>query len=425
MIQKIAFVNPNYSGNPLKKGSPASIFLPNLGLDSIYHYLKEKHPNLDMTVIDAVLDNMSSEETIDSVLNTSPSIVGVSSTYINLKDCIDILNELKKNKKDIITVLGGVGAKSLYAITKGSHQNGLDYVVLGDGERMMENIIKNGKAQEKTKYLSDIIFDLDSLPINKRESIDMGRYIDIGSKLSKTFLGERAVHIWTSKGCDWGKCVFCTVDRNYRTRSVKKIKEELEYLLKKFKFTKLYIYDDNFLSFRNREKTYDLLEMLKEFSIRWYTAASIRDLAYDFNISKDILKKMKDSGCEDISLGLESGSEKMLSILKKGFTTNDAYKVIELIHNTGIKPRLLLMFNYPGETEKTINQTLDFVRIVLEQFNIPFLRATEYANIPGSLSWEQNYKENKLSERVIYNVKKRLQALCALYNTEFNFDKHG
>ncbi|GAI24939.1 unnamed protein product, partial [marine sediment metagenome] len=243
----VVLVNLNYQDNPVKRG--VGLFVPNLGIDSIYTNLKKcKYLNLNLTVIDSVLYNLDKTQTKEKILKLNPEIVGFSTTYVNIKDALSISKELKKENPNIITVIGGSGAKSLSILKKRQNIKFLNYCIVGDGERIFEKIIRDRKKTIQTIYTKNIVVNLDSLDFPKRECFYTEKYIKINQKTTKE--KESCLNIYTSKGCDWARCVYCTVGNPYRVRNPQKVKEELDYLLQKFGITKLIIVDDNFFSYK-------------------------------------------------------------------------------------------------------------------------------------------------------------------------------
>lgn len=427
--RRVVLVNPNFSDNPLKKREnfQSSIFFPNLGVDSIYTTIKSKYRDLHLYVIDGVLQNLNNEQTAEEILKHMPTIVGFSTTYINLEDSLDMARRVKKENKRITTVIGGVGAKSLWALGKDENIIGVDYCVTGDGERTFEKIIKRGKIPNKTKYIEDTIYDLDSLPFPKRKAFDTEQYIRVSQKVNLLNSDDRFLNVFTSKGCDWGKCTFCTVDRHYRARSMDKVKEELAYLTKEFRATKLFTTDDNLFTFKNPDRMYQLCEVLQEFpQLKWCVGETrVVDFSKDPSFSKSLLKKMRQSGCVEICWGIESGNYAMLKSLHKGIKPTDIETVIKLSTEAGIISKLLLMYNLPGETKESLNDTLSLVRRLISRYDINFLKVSEYINIPSSTNWYLNLQKAHMAKDILEGFRDKLTELCSQNNILIGFFDWG
>ncbi|MCX5713907.1 MAG: radical SAM protein, partial [Candidatus Omnitrophica bacterium] len=90
--------------------------------------------------------------------------------------------------------------------------------------------------------------------------------------------------------------------------------------------------------------------------ITWAGQALIRPY-----MTPEVLKKLKKSGCICLAYGMESGSQKVLDLMRKGFKVEDAQRVIRDTHEAGIDTVANFMFGFPGEQEEDFKQTLEFV----------------------------------------------------------------
>ena len=412
-MKSIVLVNPNFEDSPLVRNGGIGIFFPNLGVDSIYTNLKNKYSALPLFTIDGVLHNLSNEQIKQEIIEKRPKIVGFSTTYMTLQDSLDIVRGIKEEDPEIITVIGGVGAKSLKALSKGGDVDGLDYCVIGDGERTFEKIIKEGKQQNKTIYLQDIICDLDNLEYPRREAFDTRGYIKTLQKIHPLNKNENYLNFYTSKGCYWGKCTFCTVDKYYRVKNPEKVRAEVKYLIERFKVTKLFTADDNFFYFKDPERTYRICEILQEFpGLRWNVGETrVADFVKDINLAKRMLKKMKESGCIGINWGIESGDPRLLKNIRKGIKISDIQTCIQAATNESIISKLLLMHNLPGETKESLDNTLSFIKSLILRYPINHLKLSEYANIPGTIDWYRGYN-NYVSKTDLERFKGELINFC-------------
>jgi len=254
VLNNFVLVSLNHDENPINR--KATLFLPNLGIDSIYTNLKIKFSRLKLNVVDGFLNNFNTKQIFEKILELNPEAVGFSTTHVNLEDALQISRLLKKINSNIIIIIGGPGSKSLRFKTKGGTIDSIDYCIEGDGEKILEEIVRNGKNQLKTVYIRSIIKNLDSLEFPSRECFDIEEYIKINTAINSKISTdkERALNIYTSKGCDWAKCTYCTISKNYRVRNPEKIKLELDYLVKIFRINKVFIVDDNFFTFKNVDR---------------------------------------------------------------------------------------------------------------------------------------------------------------------------
>jgi radical SAM superfamily enzyme YgiQ (UPF0313 family) len=203
--------------------------------------------------------------------------------------------------------------------------------------------------------------------------------------------GSRLGLIITSRGCPYD-CMFCAnkllTKRTYRLRSIPSVIDEIEYYLKHYQINQLMIFDDNFAVDKKRT-----LELCTEFVRRgypakfnWWTEARVDVL------DEEILTAMKRAGCSIISLGLESGNQRLLDLIKKNITLEQTRKTVELIHEAGIKSRASFILGLPSETRAESRQTIKFAySLPLDQ--VRFSIATPF---PGTELWDIAVQEGRI-----------------------------
>jgi radical SAM superfamily enzyme YgiQ (UPF0313 family) len=186
--------------------------------------------------------------------------------------------------------------------------------------------------------------------------------------------------------------MFCAnkllTERTYRLRSITSVIDEIEYLLKHYKINQLMIFDDNFAVDKKRT-----LELCSEFVRRgypgkfnWWAETSVDVL------DEEILMAMKKAGCSIISLGLESGNQRLLDMIKKKITLEQTRKIVELIHQVGIKSRASFILGLPSETRSESQETIKFAySLPLDQ--VRFSLATPF---PGTELWDIAIKEGRI-----------------------------
>jgi radical SAM superfamily enzyme YgiQ (UPF0313 family) len=108
--------------------------------------------------------------------------------------------------------------------------------------------------------------------------------------------------------------------------------------------------------------SYEYLEGLCDLFIKNRLDISWVVFAKIGNLDKYILTKMKKAGCSCLFIGVESGSDRMLKIMNKGFNSEQAAITLKLISEVGLMGHILFIAGYPSETQEDINQTLGFIR---------------------------------------------------------------
>ena len=162
-----------------------------------------------------------------------------------------------------------------------------------------------------------------------------------------------------SRGCPFA-CAYCAgrivSGRRIRYRSVAKVIEEIKLLYHQYGIREIHIEDDNFTF--NHVLVKEFCRQLKDnkLNISWTCPNGVR---LD-SLTEDLLKTMKDAGLYFISVGIESGSDRVLKEMKKSLTTQGIREKINLIKNCGLEISGFFIIGYPTETRRDIEQTIDF-----------------------------------------------------------------
>jgi anaerobic magnesium-protoporphyrin IX monomethyl ester cyclase len=431
MIDRLCLVNTNYGDNHLKSLDQTngerfsySAIMPQLGLASLFAYLGMNSPDVKAYLVDAVLKNLSPEETAEIALKGNPGAIGASATYNNLNETLGILSRAKRDNPKVITILGGPGARSLFDLTGGKSVDCLDYCVIGDGEVVLGNILKDGSIPKETKYLQGFVKDLDTLPspydIDPEtckpflDCFKVKGYFE--ANRNRPYSGEppnnKVLTDYSSKGCS-NNCTYCSTKTIWRGRNPNRIREDLDAIKTYYgKDCKIFITDDNPTSGPEEwlVETYKAIGMS---GLPWYT--QIR--ADDFTKKCDgkLPKLMADCGCMSVYIGAESGSQKFLDIFNKGMTAKDTLNAIKSCTDAGIKTNLFLVYNFPEESEKELGETLDLVRKAKSIGGLESVIAFEYFPIPGSRAFRDGHHKGMLSEEAKSLFRSQLLKICDNY----------
>lgn len=216
--------------------------------------------------------------------------------------------------------------------------------VIGEGEKPLLDILE--KPRPQTMYLHQEIENLDTLPFLNLSSIEPERY-------------NRTIALLASRGCI-GKCTFCA-EKNltaaFRFHSPHYVVDHLEYLSKKYNVSN-FTFHDSLLNFNISwlEKFCQLLNRRK-LDLKWQAQMIIRP-----DMDRNILKLIKKSGCINIFLGLESGSNYILNKMGKYFQKEDAKCMFQNLIAEKIFFEISLMVGYPGEDDFHFQETLAFLK---------------------------------------------------------------
>jgi|GEM_PF-176975 len=210
---------------------------------------------------------------------------------------------------------------------------------------------KNGEIQHNPDR--PFIEDLDNLPFPAWHFIDPRDYRDAGKSYPFiTLVGGR--------GCN-SRCTFCLFPQvmyghKYRTRSPKRIVDEIEYDLKLFPYLKEIMFeDDTLISINQRERIQIVCEEILRRGVKISWSANARADLTDV----ETLELMKRSGCRMLCVGYEFGNQNMLNNVKKGIRCGQTEEFTKKANEAGIRIHGCFMIGGPEETEDTALQTID------------------------------------------------------------------
>lgn len=217
-----------------------------------------------------------------------------------------------------------------------------DYVVEGEGENIIADLVKYGSDEKFVKGTK--VADLDSLPfVDWRLLAGSGR--------------GGTMPVMTSRGCPFA-CNFCSVaemyGRKYRAMSPERVLEEVRRSHKK----DIFFYDDNFTA--DRARAHAIMDGMIRLGVKPRTwSAQVRS---DVSRDNDLVKKMARSGCNRVYIGFESINPETLKGFKKSQTPDDISHAIETLHGNGISVHGMFIFGADSDDPAVVAMTREFVR---------------------------------------------------------------
>ncbi len=292
-----------------------------------------------------------------------PDLIGI--TFLSTKiGAVQNLTRIAKNiYPETPVVLGGAHPSVLYESSL--KKTGADYAVIGEGEETFSELArfleKGGTHPEEIRGLAfrsrnseiirtpgrQLIKNLDTMPFPDRESLFR----------KETYRPDDFSMIMTSRGCPFS-CAFCSSiwERRVRYRSVSSIVDEIEHLVDRFKTRNIYFKDDTFTLSRKRVLSFcDQLEE-KKLDINWECLTRIELVA------EDIIRRMRQAGMNNLKIGIETGSQRLLYKTNKNVTLDQIRRGAEILHRLNQKWSAFFMLGYPDETEEEIEMSLNLIK---------------------------------------------------------------
>jgi len=318
-------------------------------------------------------------------------IVGISCMSYYFLNVIDLSKKLKA--QGLIVVIGGSHPSVLPKLTL--EKTDADFIIISEGEETFLELIKKieknqqvdnipGIFTKKSKQIikRDFIKNLDKLPFPDWEQMDPRKYKKAPhGALIKNF---PVAPIVTTRGCPHN-CKFCASpklwNRIMRFRTPENVIKEVIYLIENFGVREIHFEDDNFTLKKDHIEKICRLILKNNLKISWACPNGIRA----DTITPDLLKLMKKSGCYYIALGFESGNQEILNNINKETNLATLRNAAEMAEKQGIMTQGFFIFGLPGETEKTISETINFSKkISLSRAQFLLLDV-----LPGSQLWDE------------------------------------
>jgi radical SAM superfamily enzyme YgiQ (UPF0313 family) len=431
MNKKILLIRPA----PEKEQFGDESFLP-LGLGYIAAILRKN--NFDVKVFDLLIDKKSDDEVLNFIKYFLPSIIGFSAVTPVVNSAYRLAEKIKKTFPDIFLIIGGPHAS---ALPEEPLNNFFDFVIIGEGENTIIDLLNNLNNPEKVKGIAykqngnmqiteprEFITALDDLPFPARDL-----FPELKLYRGQEALGSRVPvgSILTSRGCPFS-CTFCfkaIFGNKFRARSPENILLEWIHLIKDYKVKEIAIVDDSFTTDVNRVIKFCDLLIKEKLKVRWSCPNGIRIDIGDI----DMLKKMKEAGCYRVALGIESGNQEVLDKIGKRIKIEQIIKMVENCKRVGIKTMGFYMLGNPGEDEKTMQQTIDFAKKLRTDYAqfllpIPYPRTKMYEEIKKNgkifiTDWSQ-YGQYEGSACFSYKniTPELLKAMLKKVNKEYYFN---
>lgn len=366
---KVLFLNPPYTRIVGIKSSAGKV--APLNLLYLISYLR-KYSDIETFFLDCEAEEYNfenveeffSKERFDALAMTCPTPV------FNI--VVKIAKIAKKINPSVKVIIGGPHPTALPDTAL--KEEAVDFIVMKEGEETLLELcqsLKNGDNDFKkingigfresngTVFLTPPrkpIEDLDTIPFPARDVLKLEKYY---SAPTKALTGKKSTSILGSRGC-YFNCIHCISRLMYgqkiRVRGAHKIVDEIEECYRKYGIEEFKFDDDNITQFRDVVLEMCRLIHEKKLNIAWICMSRVDC------ITEDLAREMKKAGCKKVSFGLESGSKKVLGLMRKGVDPEKAKEAVRILHKSNIDSHASFMLGNLDETEETIKETINFAK---------------------------------------------------------------
>ena len=334
------------------------------------------------------------EITLREMVQFQPDLIGISSTTATFFDVKkNILQLAGTFGRDVKIVLGGPHASALPEDILKQHED-IDIVCRREGEVTLSEIAKGIDPANilgiSYRNGSQIVSNADRPPYHNiddfcfpaRHLVDMNFYCRPNPHVMHG-LHMRATTVFTSRGCAFD-CTFCAgktaLGKKVRLQSPELVIEEIDRLVKDFQVEGIYFADDMFDIKKDRAAI--ICEMLIKKGLHkkicWYPQLRAN------SIDRESVALMKRAGAVRADIGFESGSQKILNILKKRTTVEQNYNAAKILHEVGLQFQANTIVGIPGEHVEDIKKTAK----MLKEIKPHWIGFGEFIPLPGSKLYE-------------------------------------
>jgi anaerobic magnesium-protoporphyrin IX monomethyl ester cyclase len=355
---------------------------PPLGLLYLAAYL-EQHTQHRVEVLDTQVEELTYEQLARIVAQKRPDVVGITAMTFTLLDVIKTTQVVKQANEHIQIVLGGPHAHLFSEET--ARLPSVDYVVMGEGEVTFKELVDHIHDPKVLRDVKGLVFqkdgqivrtgarpltsDLDTLPFPARHLTPYQKYSSLLAKRTPM------TTMFTSRGCPF-RCTFCDrphLGKRFRARSPRNVADEME-ACTQLGIHEFLIYDDTFTV--DAQRVLDICQEIRcrKLDVGWDIRARVD------TVTPEMLKALRGAGCERIHYGVEAGTDKILKVLNKRITIDQARQVFRWTKQAGISVLAYFMIGSPTETREDILQTIE----VAKSLDPHYVHITILTPFPGT-----------------------------------------
>ncbi len=310
---------------------------------------------------------LSRRQALRQALDFGAEVVGIYSMASMRESSLWFARELRGRTR--LLVAGG----PLPSCEPAAFLGAFDLVVRGEGEQTMKELLRAWERGDGLQGVAGIAAgkllgagapgevlstppralepDLDRLPFPARDLLPNRSYLDHGRRR----YGHAVTTVMSTRGCPYA-CEFgsnVVFGGSYRERSARSVVDEIEEALG-LGYRRISFADDVFTL--NRERTLGICAEIRRRKLSFAWECLGRAEGLDFELARE----MKAAGCSRIYFGLESGNDRILELMRKRITCEQARRAVEDAHRAGLEAGAFFILFYPGETDDTVLQTLRF-----------------------------------------------------------------
>jgi len=382
---------------------------PPLGLLYVSAYLKQEGHGIEM--FDGTFQELSDFRRL--LERRRPALVGMYANILTVRAASAMIAEAHKVGATVM-----MGGPDPSADPETYLEAGADLVVLSEGELTAAEVTRTfdqtgggdafrdalpeiagltflRRGERVTTKARELVKNLDDLPLPDRDVIDLSRYVEVWKKRH----GHSSLTILTSRGCPF-HCTWCSkavFGDGLRKRSVPSVLDEMKLIKERYGVERFWIADDVFSIDKRWTKTF-CRAVIDAGQVTPYECETRVDV-----VDQEVLDLMAASGCFRIWYGAESGSNKVLKEMRKGFDLDEVKDAIRMTRRAGISIGMFLMIGYPNEKrEDVVASARMFQEVQPDEYGVAIsfpIKGTAFyervkEDLGGKLEWKKTNDPN-------------------------------
>ncbi len=421
-----------------RKGAWTAVWSP-ISLATIAAVLEQD--GFNCRIADCVIEGTGIEEVIANVKKHPPRLAVINTATPSINSDLEAAARLKRAFPEITTLAIGIHVTALPDESLAMVPD-LDGVVRGEPELTVREAAERLRLKQSLAGVAGLSLRdgnqvrhfpdrepavLDDMPFPSWHLVRRDLY-------TMPFINRPFLLVGTNRGCPYS-CRFCAdatyYGRSIRLKSPERIVKELDWIRTKFGIRDFLFWAESFTL--NQEWTIEVAEAISRAGLDVSWVCNSRP----DHVNPKLLEKIRAAGCWMIGYGLESGSDEMLGAMNKKTTVEQNREAVIMAKRAGLDVTAHMVIGFPGETEDTIRQTIEFAKslpIDFAQFYcaVPFPGSRLYTEAKGN-GWintndwelfEQNFSVLDLPTMSAYMIMQwRKKAYYSFYFTPSRFLK--
>ncbi|MCB9475920.1 MAG: radical SAM protein [Deltaproteobacteria bacterium] len=395
-IRKISFVYTPYGS--IKNEPGIKVVKDNYGvfpsLSLAYVAGVAEHAGYQIQFIDAHALGLSKKETVRRIKEFDPDLVAYTLTTYLFHQNLEWIDHIKQ-ATGLPQLVGGVHM-GIYP-KESFHHSSLDYALTGEAEEALPELLDAINNGRDLSQVTGIVYrdedgnpvvtppralfrDVDNAPFPARHHLPNHLYYSFISQY------RNFTALITSRGCPF-RCIFCEQGGlRFRPRSPENISDEIDECVHVHGIKEFDFFDSSFTTQKKRviKICEEIINRGQHEHIAWAIRSRV-DL-----INEEMLRYLKEAGCKRIYYGIESGNEEILKTLKKETTIQRIKEVVRETNKVGIDTFGYFMVGNPGETEETVNETIQLAK----EIDLDYAQFSKVTPMPATAMYDMLLEEN-------------------------------